>query len=273
MKYAERSNGWIRFPPQLIEIFNRLKLEGYVQLYLDENRIAGSLLLGFVGEENVKEQCEALAQMTADEMFNEALELVECIDDSDDSVFLIPKTKRAIEAAQMAFRALPEPEQHSLVRRAQFFYGGFLAAFFQMISVMVHGEKLTALVARASAGDDDAFVRAVQIDRNLIANLAPFKSRMAQAQLEGDSEFLDSLSYRVRNPLARGKIRYKNLWLCLAMLDDMGLLNELKYGELLTVLDRVGLDRWESRIDDVSYLAKRVQEYRAYQNRGQSSMQ
>ena len=86
--------------------------------------------------------------------------------------------------------------------------------------------------------------------------------------MEGDSKFLDSLAYRMRNPVAKGKIRHRMLWISLAILEGFELLDRVSYPDLLRLLDLANLDRWENRIEDVANLARRVREYRAFQKKG-----
>jgi hypothetical protein len=90
----------------------------------------------------------------------------------------------------------------------------FLASFHQMLSVMVHGEKLTTLVARAKVGDDNALVKAVQIDKRILAGIPHVRERFERASAEGERDFLDALSYRLQCAPYRGKIRHKPLWSC-----------------------------------------------------------
>lgn len=45
------------------------------------------------------------------------------------------------------------------------------AIFYEQLSIMVHGEKLTALVARAKTGDDVGFLKAIQIDKRILSKI------------------------------------------------------------------------------------------------------
>jgi hypothetical protein len=65
--------------------------------------------------------------------------------------------------------------------------------------MMVHGEKLTSLVAQAKAGNDDAFVKAVQIDKRILNAIPYFSERYARAHDQGHSDFFDRLSYRLKS--------------------------------------------------------------------------
>ena len=52
------------------------------------------------------------------------------------------------------------------------------------------------------------------------------------------------------------------------MLDQLGVLDRIKHGELLDLCTQAGLDTHANRIDDVKNMSKRLAEYRAFQRRG-----
>jgi hypothetical protein len=256
-------------PPLLIRAIANLKIDGsYPLLYQDEGRIVGCTLIALFGEDGYREAARELAGMALPEVVSAVHEFASNFDDALDDGWVIPKSEAEQERARELFARLPPEEQAKTLRAGQFFYSGFLAAFYQYLSLMVHGEKLTALVTQGIAGNDEALCKAVQIDRNILYAIPPIRNRYTRAQMEGDAEFLDSLAYRMRNPVAKGKIRHRILWISLAVLDGFEILNSLSYPSLLEVLDSAGLDRWENRIEDVTNLAKRVREYRAFQRKG-----
>ena len=129
---------------------------------------------------------------------------------------------------------------------------------------MVHGTKMTALVPLAMAGDDDAFLKAVQIDRMLLLHHPYFRDRKARAQNEGEMEFLSKLAYRESNPPLRSKIRYPGLYMLFGILESIRWLDDLEHAEILDACDGAGLDRYQNRIEDVNYLTKRLSEYRIW---------
>jgi hypothetical protein len=86
-----------------------------------------------------------------------------------------------------------------------------------------------------------------------------FRERLSQAQWSGERQFLRLLGYRLANPILRGKLRYRRLWLALALLDLLGHLDgSVTAGELLEILDAAGVDKHENRIEDEGYLRKRI---------------
>ena len=58
-------------------------------------------------------------------------------------------------------------------------------------------------------GDVDAFVLAVQIARTVLTRLPYFPTKQERAHRELDQDFLDKLTYRLKNPPLRGKTRYR----------------------------------------------------------------
>jgi len=46
-----------------------------------------------------------------------------------------------------------------------------VTGFFNYFALMIHGRTLCRLVADAKTGDDDAFCKAVQIDRTVLVNV------------------------------------------------------------------------------------------------------
>ena len=135
----------------------------------------------------------------------------------------------------------------------------------------VAGRKLTDLVQAAEAGNDRAFCLAIQIDKRILS-LPYFQERKNKAEIGQDFEFLKQLHYRMMNPLLRGKIRYKTLWLTFAILDMSQYLDgSLKYRELLDFCIAIGVAGYDNRIEDESALGKRLREYREFQGINQRS--
>jgi len=150
-------------------------------------------------------------------------------------------------------------------------------SFFNTLSLMVHGAKLTALVPRAMAGDDACLLKAVQIDRYLLTHHPYFRERKLKAQDQqnvnkAERDFLGKLLYRERNTILRGKVRYPALYMLFGILEACRWLNDLKHEEILDLCDKTGLDRYQNRIGDVVCITKRLREYRRWQKTGTVSM-
>jgi hypothetical protein len=267
LRHIESEQGWVRFPPFLSNTIINLQIESYPLLYANERAIGAMLFSGFLSDGEMWElnsEFESATQEERDEFLSEvAGSFNKLIDEIE-----IPKTLEAQEVARQQFMLLPEEEQWAAIKFGQHFYCYFFASFFQNLSIMVHGEKLTSLVAQAVAGSDEAFVKAIQIDRRILTEYPYFKQRFVSAQFDGNSDFYDLVSYRVNRSPYHGKIRHKILWLTFSMLDLTGHLDKLKHREILDICHEIGMDAWRNRIEDVKNLSKRIDEYRKFQKRG-----
>ena len=263
----ETANGHLRFPPLVTRAIVNLKIESYPLLYETEAAIGLILFRAFMSQEEMVELNSLLTEQTADERGQTLRELMEGLSDIDQA-FEFPKTPAEEKRALAQFNAMSKEEQAEAIRIAQHLWMGFLAGFFQNLSVMVHGEKLSSLVAQAKAGSDEAFCKAVQIDKRILTTIPYFKQRFERATLEGDQDFSDSLAYRLQCPPYKGKIRHKPLWMTFAFLDSAGLLDTLRHQEILDLCDEIGIGGYANRIEDVKYLSKRLADFRRFRGHG-----
>ncbi len=267
LRHIECEQGWFKFPPYLANTITNLKIESYPLLYANEGAIGAMLLRGFLSDVELMELCKELETSSPEERGEFVSEFSSSLCEGVDHIE-IPKTPEEQAAARQRFLLLSEDEQKQAVKIGQHFFCFFFASFYQNLSIMVHGEKLTSLVAQAVSGNDEAFVKAIQIDRRILTEYPYFKERFVLAQFESESDFNDQISYRVNHSPYRGKIRHKTLWLTFSLLDLTGHLDELKHREILEICDEVGVGGWENRIQDVKHLSKRIGEYREFQKRG-----
>lgn len=156
---------------------------------------------------------------------------------------------------------LPPEEQRQVENDTQIFACQFFFIMHNSVSVMAYGESLTSLVQRALAGGegaDIAMCKAVRVDNNLRQH-PQFMARYLLASGKGESDFLRKFNNTA--PPLTNKIRYPGLYFLLALLDSFGLLDGLSNPQLLDLCDHARLDKWENRIEDEGYLAKRRNEY------------
>lgn len=66
---------------------------------------------------------------------------------------------------------LQKIERRDILKRTLLLLLGTLTGFFNYFALMIHGRTLCRLVADAKTGDDDAFCKAVQIDRTVLVNV------------------------------------------------------------------------------------------------------
>lgn len=260
-------------PPKMMEMIDRLKVHNYPELYRSESTLAKMMLLAFMSVEEINALGAEIKQMPEDERVDRTEELVQFMRDSSDVLIeSIPDTPEKEHEVNTAFNELSPEDQTKAVEQAQFAMLAFLAAFFNTLSIMVHGRKMTDLVQAAEQGDDDAYCLAVQIDKRILSALPYFKERYEKAISGVEIDFLDRLHYRITNPLFRSKIRYKTLWLTFAFLDESGYLDgSLKHREILDICEDAGVGGFQNRIEDVGYFSKRLREYREFQKINQRS--
>ena len=159
---------------------------------------------------------------------------------------------------------LPLEEQRQTEKDGQIFFCQFLFGIHNSISVMAYGETLTSLVQRAIGGGadaDTAMCKAVRVDNSLRQH-PEFMARYLLAGGKSESAFLRK--YNNTSPPLTNKIRYPGLYFLLALLDGYGLLDRLTNPQLLDLCDHARLDKWENRIEDEGYLAKRRNEYQRH---------
>ena len=267
LKYIESEDGYVRFPPVLAQWIKNLNIGNYPGLYEDERAIGVILLKAFLSNEQIRELNAELEACSSDERGQLLLQYISDLGDGLDAIEL-PKTPAAQKRAEAQFLAMSSEEQRHATEFMQRLLMAMLVGFYQSLSIMVHGEKLTALVAQAKAGDDKAFAKAVQIDKRILHELPYFRDRFAAANSEGQREFIELVMAHMSRPPYKGKIRHKALYLAFSLLGQLGVLDRMKHSELLDLCTQAGLDAHANRIDDVKNMSKRLAEYRAFQRRG-----
>jgi hypothetical protein len=267
LKHIESEDGYVRFPVVFVEVIQNLNIENYPELYESERLIGAMMIRAFFEPAEVEELESDFAAMSEVERGAAFRELTGAIEGVADGL-AIPKTQREKQLAREAFEALSEDEQKAATIFWRRFMMAFLAGFHQVLSLMVHGEKLTSLVAQAKAGDDKAYAKAVQIDKRIMSRIPYFQARLATADTLGDRSFTEMVGAHLQRPPYKGKIRHKTLYLAFAVLDMCGLLETMKHREILDLCDEAGMGGYPSRIEDVKNLSKRLKEYRAFQRRG-----
>ncbi len=268
----EKNGGHFHIPPDVNQLIDRLKVDNYPELYRDEERLNKMVLLAAMPADQINSVLKELTALEGVARVSAQEEFVRQIASTNlDILTSIPVDKEETEAAKQLFESLEPEQQQQAIQQAQIALSAFIPTFYQVMTVMVHGRKLTDLVRAAESGDDEAFCLAVQMDKRILS-LDYFRDRRNRAELNQEVDFLKSLNYRLTNPLLRGKIRYKTLWLTFAVLDASNHLDgSLKHSELLDFCEEVGVVGFDNRIQDESALGKRLREYRSFQKINQTS--
>jgi hypothetical protein len=267
LQHIESEDGYVRFPPLFSRWITNLNIGNYPELYEEEARIGAMMLRAFLTPEEIRELDAELVSLSPEERAVFLWETAADMEVAGDA-FDLPKTPGEQKRAEELFKAMSPEEKKNSTEFMQRFLMAVLASFYQSLSVMVHGEKLTSLVAQAKAGNDKAFAKAIQIDKRILLAIPYFKKRFADANTEGDHKFTENVGAHMSRPPYKGKIRHKALYLAFAFLDQVGLLATMKHRDILDLCHEAGLDGYANRIDDVKNLSKRLAEYRAFQQRG-----
>lgn len=266
LQHIESEDGYVRFPPLLSRWITNLNIGNYPELYEEEARIGAMMLRALLTPEEIRELDAELVSLSPEERARFLRETITDMEAAGDA-FVLPKSPGEQKRANELFNALSHEEKKDSIEFMQRFLMAVLASFYQSLSVMVHGEKLTSLVAQAKAGNDKAFAKAIQIDKRILVAIPHFKKRFEDANTEGDHKFTENVGAHMSRPPYKGKIRHKALYLAFAFLDQVGLLATMKHREILDLCIEGGLDGHANRVDDVKNLSKRLAEYRSFQRR------
>ncbi len=258
----EKSGGWLNLPTPLVDNLIKFKIRWW-EAYADEKRFHIYQALMFIDIDTLKSiQSEEDVKILNEALTNEAYELITSEEFKETRPYTEEEKKIMVEELNEMLVSCTDEERKQFWQQVAFFWLGFIVTFFNLLSLMVHGKSLRQLVTSACQGDDEAYVLAVQIDRTVLF-LPYFQQRLIQAQLSYDAKFLDILGYRFKNPIIKGKIRRRTLWLLFALLDSEGQL-DMPLKELLSICEEVGLYGKENGVGDENSLSKRRKEYREY---------
>jgi len=264
LRQIESKDGFFRFPKEVTQLIDHLNVGNYPLLYQSEDAIGTAFMRALMSDAEIVVVCKELVAMSPEERGVVFQDVVGGFIESVNEVETLWNT-RTPEQAKADFEVMSKEEQFEAIRSLQLMCMACLSSFYQVLSVMVHRQKLTSLVAHAKAGDDMAFVKAVQIDPRVLTTDPYFKQRFDNIHAEGNEVFRRKLSYRMRCAPYRGKVRHKSLWMGFAFLDMCGHLRTLRHREMLDLFDEAGIGGYDNRIEDVKYLSKRLGEYWEFQ--------
>jgi hypothetical protein len=273
LKKIESEHKWIKFTHRLYELMARLKCDNYPELYQDENRIVTALLRTqfenddkiseFIKSQTAKSLEEQIAELN--DFFHESTEFSQVIEENMPHLDELDWSEAGQAKAKQEWAKLTPEEQKQAQRLWQYGLMFVLASFYNYFAVMVHGRKLTQLVAEAMAGNDESYYRAIHIDKSILSRIPYFKERHQRALETGEQDFLEAVGRWHAKPQLISKVRHPLLYMLFALLDGCQWLDDLKNREILDLCDELGLDRYENRIETENALTKRLIEYRKLQ--------
>lgn len=266
LEHFERSDGRLKFLPAFGNTITNLKLDRYPSLYENPTAVGVLAVQAVIPSEDLAAfELEVSGASEADrgKLIVEVIDGLRAWGDSIEPT----DSPEAMAKARVEFEAMDAPTQKASIEFLQKLMLVVLIQFYEYLSIAVHGEKLSSLVAQAKTGDDKAFGKAIQIDGRILTVIPYFKERYARARLEDQEHFLEMVARKTSSPPYKGKIEHKALWMMFAFLDAAKLLGITKHAELLDLYNQCQPNA-EKHIFDVKILSKRLAEYRRFQRRG-----
>ncbi|MBM3351249.1 MAG: hypothetical protein FJY53_05625 [Betaproteobacteria bacterium] len=222
----DKHGGWFPYPDSILDYFEALGVTHWADLYTRQG------VAKWVKERELQHKefshaiAEAIGENPTIERVNEFLtdlvtDLAQAASENPSDAF-----------SELGFLALDVDVSSSYATSLssedrQFqrdFWINQLVLFYNDLAIAAHGEPIFELVSRAiNNQDDDALVKAIQIDRSL---LPYFQKQLTKQSMKGNRDFLDSLAYRVNNPPRRGSNKYPLLWIFFKELLTLRCLNK-----------------------------------------------
>ena len=244
--------------PNLYKFAEKSGLSGYPLLYLDKQNLIKLVLLTLMPAAQINDLNEAVKMLDPDEAIVFANQFVKNLNQSPEKLDAILDPHFSSD--------LDEVDPSKMTDQSKIVMTTFFVWFYDSLSFLVHGRRIIDLVQSAINGDDEAFCLAIQIDR-LVLSIPYFRERVLKAlqlQTDEDARFLYNLGYRMKNPVLRGKIKQRKVWIALWLLDTMNLLDgSLTRTELLAMLDDAGIEG----VGSEDNLSRMLRKFRAYQNK------
>ncbi|HNO74735.1 MAG TPA: hypothetical protein PKG49_03820 [Nitrosomonas mobilis] len=275
MDYMAKRNGWIKMPKEFEQIRQNSNLsDSYVLAYEEESRILSCLMKSlFPGDTS-----NQLKQFDNEFLAVKEHEKLDFVDSylseklGGDLFHLFEKLSNATnedqEIARKELEALSEDEKREIFLSRQLFFAYIYAYFYNHIALMVHGQKLTTLVPLALKGNQKAFCKAIQVDRNILTGYPYFRDTYARLQTGENPNFLADITSYINRPPIQGRIEYPALYMLFSILDGFKWLDDIKASEILDLYNEMELDGDQNYIEDENSVVKKRIEYRKKQKTG-----
>lgn len=257
-----KHEGSLSLPNEFIDILLLDDLPGWANLYEDFNLMKGVVGISLLGEHRVKALASEIKGLSHEELIQRKNELkyeiLEKVESGELDNFGDIDGLDGLEGDDLdAFLKGSEHHRKAIITNLT----TFLPHIFYYLSLMTHGENIVDLIKKAKNGDDDAFCKAIQIDRTLIYEIPYFRERVFRAQLSDDRAFLNDFSTHFKGKIFGHKLSYPKLWLLFAILEDEGFL-DIPLDRLLNVCEQAGVYGKNWGVNDTNTLSKRRREYK-----------
>jgi hypothetical protein len=129
-------------------------------------------------------------------------------------------------------------------------------------ALLTYGRRIWDLVEDAKSGDDDAFLKAVRVDRTVLFGIPYFQKRLVRAQVGKDPDFHRKLANAIKAKPLGAKFSHKMLMFVFMVLEDEGLLYDLSQEQLMDVCEDLGVYGSAYGVEDSASLRKLLNKYK-----------
>lgn len=239
----DKKDGWLKLPDSMLNYLNKLGVTHWAELY----SMTGQKTWIKEHQAEVNELFTTFADSVSADPTPEGVNQI--LSSLATSLFTL-EALPGLEFLSENIEAIDVNELEPSERNTQCeFWVGFFVYFYNDLSLATHGESLVDLVTKAIDHEDDqALVKAVQIDRTL---LAFFQARIDRHAMNGNSDFYDALSYRIKNSPRRGANKYPLLWILFKDLMALRCLKKsLTCQRILDLYEQAVMETPQFKIDD-----------------------
>jgi hypothetical protein len=243
----------------LVDMMHEEGVGGWAQLYVDPTNQAKTPWLSILPPAKINAMAISLAAMSSDEQ----TAWVKRIYEEGEAAILSVAEMTPMEL-QTHWPDVSDSDIGSQWLRSRHCF--VMAALFNNLTAMQTGKTMYQLVAEAIDGDEDSFVKAVQMDKTVLDVIPYFKERCHQAAERGEIAFLRRIHEHRNKPLTATRLQYAKLWLVFDTLDNMSVLAQFErdmngFAELCQEL-RVYGPHPDVAAVDVEDFASRLKDYR-----------
>lgn len=255
-------HGLLNFPSAFQELLSKEGLPSWAKFYEDPLKLKALTLKALLGNQQTKELIEQFKDKSEDEKiaFREELK-TELIESGALAATFDNVTTASLDEARESWNTMTGEEQTEGQVHLFLVLYSMITQIHYYLALMTFGCSICDLVAKAKKGDDDAFFKAVQIDKTILTDIPYFRKRLLIAHTGCEPQFFANLSNAIKGPLLGKKLSYPMLMLVFAVLDDEGFL-DLPLDQLMDICEEVGVYGREFGIEDVNSLRLRRKYYR-----------
>lgn len=233
------------YRPEIRDAMSRANIVDWAKLYQDPANALKTYFLMLMSPEEISALSQEVAAMPSEE---QASLLEGLIKDFADELE---------EDADDAAREI-KPE-----RVRQFWYFA-MPTVYNFLAYVSHRRSIYQLVAEAIAGNDDSFLKAVQVDKSTLAHIPYFVERNRRAADEGDINFLRQINTYRHKPILRTQTRLLPLVMLFSYLYQMNMLDQLCEDAewLLRLCERTGIYGTGQEAADLESYKKAIRRFK-----------